>query len=146
LRFNCKVWPGSRHPAFPNETFHWAPLANVRLIYQHSPPTKFIECWVDSGSHTCVFHAGYCRSLGIRLEDGIKSNLGGVVGGAVVPMYFHKIKILIGSEQLTATAGFSPHLSVGGLLGRRDFFDNFVVKIDSSTNPPHFELDKINRA
>ena len=26
-----------------------------------------------------MFHAGFCRSLGIRLEDGIKSDLGGIV-------------------------------------------------------------------
>jgi hypothetical protein len=119
---------------------------NVKLIYRHSPPTKWIESWVDSGSHVCMFHANVCRSLGINLEDGIESPLGGVIGGTTVPLYFHKIKILIGSEQVETMAGFSDKLSVGGLLGRRGFFDNFVVKIDSSTNPPFFELEKIHRA
>jgi hypothetical protein len=93
-----------------------------------------------------MFHAGFCHSLGIRLEDGIKSNLGGVIGGAVVPIYFHRIKILVGTHQVTTMAGFSARLSVAGLLGRRGFFEAFVVKIDSSTSPPSFELDKINRA
>jgi hypothetical protein len=146
LRFNCKVWPGAQHPAFPKEAFHWAPLVNVRLIYHHSPPTKFIECFVDSGAHSCMFHAAFCRSLGIHLEDSIKSDLGGVVGGVSVPIYYHRVKVLVGSQQLTTMAGFSDKLSVAGLLGRRGFFDDFIVRIDSSTTPPSFDLDKINRA
>jgi len=93
-----------------------------------------------------MFHAGFCRSLGIRLEDGIRSELGGVIGGKLVPIYFHKIKILVGSQQLTTMAGFSEQMSVAGLLGRRGFFEDFIVRIDSSTSPPSFELDKINRA
>jgi hypothetical protein len=121
-------------------------MLNVKLIYHHSPPTKWIEAWVDSGAHSCMFHAGFCRSLGIKLEDGIKSDLGGVIGGQVRPMYFHKVKILAGGEQFQTMVGFSEHLSVAGLLGRRGFFENAIVKIDASTNPPHFELDKVHRA
>jgi len=93
-----------------------------------------------------MFHAGFCHSLGIRLTDGIKTELGGVIPGATVPMYFHKIKILVGSQQVTTMAGFAEQLSVAGLLGRRGFFDNFIVKIDSSTNPPSCELERLNRA
>jgi len=101
---------------------------------------------VDSGAHSCMFHAGVCRSLGIKLEDGIRSDLGGVIGGQVRPMYFHTVKIPIGAEQFETMVGFSEHLAVGGLLGRRGFFENSIVKIDSSTNPPYFELEKIHRA
>jgi hypothetical protein len=43
-------------------------------------------------------------------------------------------------------AGFSRHLSVTGLLGRRGFCENFVVKLDASTSPPHCEIEKIHRA
>lgn len=93
-----------------------------------------------------MFHAGFCRALGIRLEDGIKADLSGVVGGKKADLYFHRIKILIGGYQTTTMAGFSEEISVAGLLGRRGFFEDFVVKIDSSTNPPFFEVDKINRA
>jgi len=93
-----------------------------------------------------MFHADFCRALGIRLEDGVKSGLGGIVGGTVVPMYFHRIKILVGSSQLTTFAGFSAHMAVAGLLGRRGFFENYIVKIDSSTRPPSFELDRVNRS
>ena len=146
MRFNCKVWPGSHHAAFPKEIFHWAPLLNVRLIYRHSPPSKPIETWVDSGGHACLFHAGICRSLGIsNVEEGIEEPLGGIVGGPKISTYFHKIKILVGSEQFETMVGFSWRLSVAGILGRRGFFENFIVKIDSSTNPPSFDLEKIHR-
>jgi hypothetical protein len=93
-----------------------------------------------------MFHAGFCRSLGIRLESGIRGDLAGVVGGKKADLWFHRIKILIGGYQVTTMAGFSDQLSVAGLLGRRGFFEEFIVKIDSSTNPPSFDLDKINRA
>jgi hypothetical protein len=92
-----------------------------------------------------MFHADLCGHLGIVLEDGIKSDLGGVVGGAKADLYFHRVKILIGGYQVTTMAGFSKNIAVAGLLGRRGFFEDFVVKIDSSTNPPYFDLEKINR-
>jgi len=93
-----------------------------------------------------MFHAGLCRALGIKLEAGIKDILAGVVGGKSADIYFHKIKILIGGYQITTMAGFSEEMAVTGLLGRRGFFEDFVVTLDSSTNPPCFEIDKINRA
>jgi hypothetical protein len=93
-----------------------------------------------------MFHAGFCRSLGITLHDGIKSALGGIIGGKVVPIYFHKIKILVAGQQIEIMAGFSEQLSVAGLLGRRGFFENFIVRIDASSNPPSFDVEKIHRA
>lgn len=147
MKLNCKVWPLPKpHPAFPKETLHWAPLLNVKLIYRHSPPTKWIESFVDSGAAVCMFHASICKQLGIkRVEDGIEDELRGIVGGPKAPMYFHKVKILVGSEQFETMAGFSSALAVGGILGRRGFFENFVVRIDSSTTPPTFDLEKIHR-
>ena len=146
MNFNCEVWPHPSHPAFPKETFHWAPLVNIKLIHQHSPPTKWIESFVDSGAPYCMFHGGICSQLGIkRVEDGIEDELRGVVGGPKAPLYFHNVKILVGSEQFETMAGFSWALAVGGLLGRRGLFENFIVRIDSSSTPPMFELEKIHR-
>lgn len=92
-----------------------------------------------------MFHADFCRSLGIKLEDGIKSELGGIIGGASAPMYYHQMKILIGSSQLQTMVGFSQALSVAGLLGRRGFFDNFIFTLDGTVSPPVFEVEKLNR-
>lgn len=102
---------------------------------------------MDTGAPSCLFHASICHSLGIkRLEDGVADMLNGIVSGPKVPVYFHKVKILIGSEQFQTMAGFSRELTVGGLLGRVGFFQNFTVKIDCSVTPPFFEIEKIHRA
>jgi len=61
-------------------------------------------------------------------------------------MYFHKVKIIVFSEFFETMAGFSHALSVTGLLGRRGFFENFIVTIDASSSPPHCEIEKIHRA
>jgi hypothetical protein len=135
------------HPAFPKQQFKWAPIVNVRLSRQHSSLTRTIECWIDSGADVCIFHAGVCHSLGIKhVEDGIRDELHGVIGGLRVPVYFHKVRVLIFGEFFETMAGFSQQLSVTGLLGLRGFFENFVVTIDSSIHPPHCEIQKIHRA
>lgn len=117
----------------------------MKLFYRHAPPTKWIEAFVDTGAHSCMFHADFCHSLGVRLEDGVASNLGGVIGGTRAPIYYHPIGILVDSFQVQTMVGFSKALSVGGLLGRRGFFDSFVFTLDGTTDPPVFELVKLNR-
>lgn len=92
-----------------------------------------------------MFHANFCKSLGIKLEDGIRSELGGVIGGDNRPMYFHKTRILIGSSQIETMVGYSEFLSVGGLLGRRGLFDSFIFTLDGTGSPPTFELEKLGR-
>jgi hypothetical protein len=115
------------------------------LIYKHSPPTKWIEAIADTGAHCCMFHASFCHALGIDLKNGIEGNLGGIIGGANIPVYFHPVKILIGSTQVQTMAGFSEKLSVAALLGRRGFFDNYTFNLDGTANPPVFEIEKTNR-
>ena len=95
---------------------------------------------MDSGSPWCLFHAGLCKPLGITLESGVRDDLGGIIQGAKVPVYFHKVKVLLALEQFEAMAGFSSGLTVGGILGRRGFFENFTVTFDSSAAPPTIEL------
>lgn len=150
MKVECKVWPVQEpHPAFPREKSTWAPIIPVRLIYRHSPPSRRIEAVVDSGSPYCLFHSDVCQSLGIRrLEDGIEESLKGVVGGQnapEAPMYFHKIKIMVVADQFETMVGFSPGPAVGGILGRRGFFENFTVKFDCSVDPPSMEIEYIHR-
>lgn len=79
------------------------------------------------------------------MEDGVRDDLRGVIGGPKAPMYFHKVQVLVYGDFFETMAGFSRELSVTGLLGRRGFFDNFIVKIDASSSPPYCEIDKIHR-
>ena len=116
----------------------------MRLTHQHAPPSKSIECWIDSGADVCLFHGSLCHSLGIkRVEDGIKEEIGGIFGEQRRPVYYHKVKIIVANEQFETMAGFSWDLTVVGVLGRRGFFQNFSVKIDSAPDPPSIELQKI---
>jgi len=83
--------------------------------------------------------------LGIkRVEDGIVEEFGGIFDDAKRPVYFHKVKVIVVSEQFETMAGFSRDLSAIGILGRRGFFQNFITKIDSSGNPPFMDLEKIS--
>lgn len=78
------------------------------------------------------------------MEDSLK----GIVGGKdapAVPMYFHKVKIQVADGQLETMVGFSWGLAVGGLVGRRGFFENFLVKFDCSPDPPQIEIERLHR-
>lgn len=125
-------------------------MLNVCLTYGHARLPGFIQAVVDSGSPYCLFHSNFCKRLGIRrLEDGVLAPLKGVIGGQESPessMYFHKVKILIGSDQFETMAGFCDDLAVAAILGRHGFFENFTVKFDCSEHPPTLEIERIHRS
>jgi len=153
LNFEFQAIPIERkHPAFPDDRYIWEPRLPVQVIFKHSPPSKRIEAIVDSGSPYCLFHAGFCHSLGMKLEKGKKELLKGVIGGhdsPTAPMYFHKVKILVGLSQFETWAGFSWHLSCACLLGQKGFFENFEVTFDWSSHPPsspRLRVERIIRA
>jgi hypothetical protein len=47
---------------------------------------------------------------------------------------------------LRIRAGFVDNLPVAGLLGRRGFFENFIITFDPSAEPPGFDLERLGRA
>lgn len=148
MKFPCELLPGiGNRPALADEPPAWAPILNIRLSHKQSPPTKSIACWIDSGADVCIFHASICHSLGIRrLEDGVRDYLQGVTGGPTALLYFHKVRVFVFGDSFETMAGFSSDIAVTGLLGRRGFFDSFVVKFDASTSTPYCEIDRIHRA
>ncbi len=82
----------------------------------------------------------------MNLEDGVRDELKGIVGGPGSPVYFHKVKIRVGTELFETLAGFSDRLAVAGILGRRGFFDNFTVIFDASSQPPCIEANRVYHA
>lgn len=72
--------------------------------------------------------------------------MSGLFGGQKCPVYFHKIKVLIASEQFETMAAFSQDLPIAGILGRVGFFQNFIVKFDCTGTPPTVELEKVHHA
>lgn len=74
MRVPYQDFPVSPPEVFPEGQRDYAPILRIRLSStRHSPPTKFLEVWVDSGSPYCYFHANLGRAMGIRVEKGKRS-------------------------------------------------------------------------
>ena len=52
----------------------------------------------------------------------------------------------VGAGMIRIRAGFAPHMSIGAILGRRGFFEHFVVTFDPSATPPGFDIQRVGRA
>jgi len=124
----------------------WVPLLNIRVSGKHMQRPSFsFPAYVDSGSPYCLFHSAVADYLKIKLESGIKGDLGGVIGGAKEPLYFHRVYLTIENRWIIeVVGGFSKKLSVQAILGRSYFFDRFYVRFDQSKNPAEFEIEKID--
>src|SRR4051812_8045814 len=122
------------------------PVLPIRLSYGHGKQTPRIEALIDSGAADCLFRADMCQFLGIKLEKGIKSQTSGIVPGEKIDVYFHDVNLWVVADKITIRAGFSERLSIGALLGRHGFFENFAVTFDPSNDPPGFKLTRIGRA
>lgn len=147
MRCDYKIIPLNQpHPAYPDETSVWMPLLPVRLSYRHGKQTPRIEALINSGASDCLFRADICPLLGITLEKGIKSSTSGIVPGERIDVYFHDVNLWVVADRIRIRAGFSDRLSVGALLGRHGFFENFIITFDPSNSPPGFDIVRIARA
>lgn len=86
------------------------------------------------------------EAIGLKIEMGKPAELIGIKKGVAICVFFHTVRLFVGSESLTIPAGFTPELSVAGVLGRRGFFDNFAVRFDTASTPPSLEIERIHRA
>lgn len=86
---------------------------------------------IDSGASISIFHTDIAEKLGITIEDGEKTTLGGV-GGRIVG-YIHKIKLRIAGKTFTCPIVFSREYKVSfNLLGRDTFFEKFKITFDEA--------------
>ena len=102
------------------------PILNVSINNPttHSPQTRRFEAVVDSGAPDCYFHGSIGRAIGLKIDKGTKSTIGGIVAAAAIDVYFHDVALWIGTDTLKIRAGFSDQISVAAILGRRGFFEN----------------------
>ena len=56
---------------------------------------------------------------------------------------YHDISLYVGTDRVRIRAGFSDGVSVAAILGRRGFFDNFIVTFDPTFVPPGFEIQRV---
>ena len=82
----------------------------------------------------------------MKVESGEEGPLGGVVAKATSKVYYHPINLKF-SDQLISIprAGLSYDLSVGAILGRQGFFDNYIITFDPCNNPPGLILERFHR-
>ena len=87
---------------------------------------------LDSGADFNVFHSDIGEYLGLDISSGPKEYFGGIeeTGGAVA--YLHKIKLIIGGQELETLVGFSADIAKYGfgILGQKGFFDYQVGDIE----------------
>lgn len=146
VRIAYKLFPLQQPSAiFPGQTSTWTPILNVQVMNNHVRSNR-VEAVVDSGSPWCLFHADVGADIGLNITNGIREPLGGVVGGAVGEMYFHRVKLCVPGTIIQIVAGFSSQLSVAGILGRSGFFDNYTVTFDPCSTPPGMEIVRVARA
>jgi hypothetical protein len=149
VRYPYKLWPLKRkHPAFPGERHSWIPILNVKIsAAPQSPPTLLFEAVVDSGSADTLFHADIAPQIGIIVDQGISApRFGGIVKGQRMTVYFHDVHLHVGADVIKIRAGFSDAMSVAAILGRRGFFEHFIVTFDPAPTPPEMEIQRLARA
>jgi hypothetical protein len=122
------------------------PMLQIQLSHGHGRKTPRIEGLIDSGAADCVFRADIADYMQLKLEDGIHSTTGGIVEGAKIDVYYHDVKLWVGAGVIQIRAAFSRDVSIGALLGRRGFFENFIITFDPSATPPGFDLQRLGRA
>jgi hypothetical protein len=127
------------------ENVSYWPVLQVRLGFGHATSPRF-DAIVDSGSPWPLFKADLGKLVGIKVEQGMKYPLGGVIANITRPTYFHKVKIYVETDWvIECIAGFCPDLGVTGILGRNGFFSNFKTTFDHSGIVPAVEIERISK-
>jgi len=141
LKYPYKSYPD------PKGGYDWWAVINVQIANpaKHSPPTKRFEALLDSGASRCVFHASLGSAIGLDFQRGEVEETVGVSGTPTIT-YLHSVLLYVDGGIVKVRAGFTDRLPLGGLLGRKGFFENFKVTFDPSSEPPGFELERIHKA
>ena len=110
------------------------PVVDITLAIPTRPLT--LKALVDSGATFSVFRAEIIEYLGIPLTRGERVYLEGV-GGRILG-YRHRVPASVGDTRFLLTVIFSQELTVSfNLLGREDFFRQFLVSFDERHHVVH---------
>lgn len=134
--------PFRPYPGRPNPVLY--PLIRVSIGRRHAGRTRPFEAMIDSGAADCMFHASVLSALGIKLDAGRKERRGGI--GGTQDVWVHPVQLFVGMDLFSIEAAFSPSLPVGGLLGRKGFFEYYKVTFDPAPDPPEVEIERVYRA
>ncbi len=110
---------------------HYFPIINF-LIY-HKNGFERTSALIDSGATVSVFKEDLAEQLGITIENGDETFLGGV--GGRIKGYVHKLKIEIADKRFLCPVVFSHEYLVSfNLLGREAVFKQFRIIFEEKKN------------
>ncbi|MBU1104779.1 retropepsin-like domain-containing protein [Candidatus Parcubacteria bacterium] len=88
---------------------------------------------IDSGATVSVFKDDIAEQLGIVIEEGIETYLGGV--GGRIKGYIHKLELEVAGKKFVCPVVFSYEYLVSfSLLGREAFFKQFKIVFEEKKN------------
>ena len=88
---------------------------------------------IDSGATVSVFKEDIAEQLGLVIENGIETYLGGV--GGRIKGYIHKLEVEIADKKFICPVVFSHEYLVSfNLLGRDAFFRQFKIIFEEKKN------------
>lgn len=92
-----------------------------------------LHALVDSGATISVFKDEIAEQLGITVENGTETYLGGV--GGRIKGYIHKLEVEIAGKKFICPMVFSHEYLVSfNLLGREAFFRQFKIIFEEKNN------------
>ena len=106
------------------------PVIPIEFLYNEE--VVRYEVLVDSGADCNILPAEIGELLGIDVETGRKSNVGGITGGGM-PFFLHTVTMRVGGWSYEVPVGFMPSMpALGyGVVGQHGFFDLFRVIFDN---------------
>jgi hypothetical protein len=104
----------------------------IRVFLQDTGGTwRALQAFVDSGSDISVFRKSDAIRLGLDLRAGEPIVIAGF-GAAEIPAYIHEISIKVGTHEFACHVAFADEENTPPVIGREDFFNQFVVCYDDN--------------
>lgn len=105
----------------------------VDIFISKTNHTARIFALVDSGATISIFREDVAEQLGVDIEEGKETYLGGV--GGRIKGYIHKLDVEIAGKKLLCPVVFSREYTVSfNLLGRETVFKEFRIIFEEKKN------------
>ena len=97
---------------------------------------------IDSGARLSLFRKDSARELGLRIEEGSPIMLRGVMG--LLQAYVHRLTVKVAGQEFLCDLCFSEEYTGNlNILGRKDFFEKFVISFDEKNHKFFLETEEV---
>ena len=144
MKFSYKPFPLLHPDPITKLDFAWRPALKVFIWYNHKR-SKPLESVLDTGADHCIFDGEIGDDLGIPVSNGVPVPFTGIARGVQTTGYLHNVTLTLAAQTFQAPVVFAYGISTTGILGQTGFFDHFIATFDWTTNPPSFDLQRIQR-